>query len=116
MREPFDVPDAIELLEFFGSEPVEASPCDGYWLYETSDSVGVTLRFSFDVLERSVQTCLEVEGAILETVSHEAARSISIDATTNELVARCEDACSRTTLRITLGDRIRCCWATLACS
>ncbi len=74
----FVVPDEMELVEFFGTEPVERQVEDGYWCYEISDNRGVTLRFSFDLFEQSVQTAISVDGAPLATVSHEGAQVMAI--------------------------------------
>lgn len=69
----FQTPDELELLEFFGNEPVEAVPNDGYWMYEVTDSIGATLRFSMSTHERSVQTSVWCAGAELVVVSCEGA-------------------------------------------
>ena len=113
-KSPLLVPDEVELIEFFGSEPQLAEPQNGFWLYETRDASGVTLRFSFDVLQCSVQTSIELGDVSVETVSHECATCIRKDGASNELVVEFEDAGSRTELRVSIEDRIRCTWATLA--
>ena len=43
------------------------APEDGYGCYEISDERGVTLRFSFHLFERSVQTVLSVTWSSLRT-------------------------------------------------
>ncbi len=73
MPNSFRVLDEVELLGFFGAEPVVRAVEDGYWCYEVSDSRGVTLRFSFNLYERSVQTVLLLGGTPVATVSHEGA-------------------------------------------
>lgn len=82
----FDVPDEIELLQFFGVEPAERSVEDGYWCYEVADERGVRLRLSFNMLERSVQTALSLGSTPLAMVSHEGAVRLHVDAAT----LRCE--------------------------
>ena len=52
------VPGVAELTEFFGSEPVEHSAEDGYWCYEFTDELGIQVRLSFNIFERSLQTTL----------------------------------------------------------
>jgi hypothetical protein len=63
MSVEFVVPDEMELVAFFGTDPVERVVEDGYWCYEVSDNRGVTLRFSFDLFEQSVQTAISIDGA-----------------------------------------------------
>jgi len=78
MTPQFLVLDRSELLEFFGSDPIEASDVDGFACYEVTDGRGVTMRFSFDALERSVQTVISVAGLEVSTVSHEGAERMVI--------------------------------------
>lgn len=68
----FETAGELELLDFFWSEPKEAAPQDGYWCYRVQDDQRVGLRFSFNVLERSVQTTLFVNDREVEVVSQEA--------------------------------------------
>ena len=77
------------------------------------DDAGVTLVFSFDGLERSVQTRLVVDGETIDVVSHENAEQLRIDAYTRELVATFVQSGMRTELRVTLLPRIRCTWSAL---
>jgi len=70
--------DELELLEFFGAEPVARTVEDGYWCYEVTDERGVTLRFSFNLYERSVQTIISVNASHVATVSHEGAERMVI--------------------------------------
>lgn len=76
--EAFSVPDEVELLDFFGAEPVERSVDDGYWCYEIVDTRNVRLRFSFNIFEESVQTTLQVADSPLITVVHEGARAMRV--------------------------------------
>lgn len=71
-------PSDLDLLEFFESEPVEFAPKDGYWCYEFTDSYKVSVRLSCNVLEKSVQTVLLVNGDEVETVVHEGAQELTI--------------------------------------
>lgn len=65
------VSEEYELIEYFGSEPVESEPKDGYWCYELRDRDGLTLRVSFNVLAKSIQTQLLVGDREVQTVVHE---------------------------------------------
>jgi len=71
-----ETPEAIELLEFFESEPVEAIPSDGYWCYEFIDVNNLGIRVSCHALAKSVQTVLLVDGREIETVVHEGAEKM----------------------------------------
>jgi hypothetical protein len=101
----------VELLEFFGVEPVTRAPEDGYWCYEVSDARGVTLRFSFHLFERSVQTALSLGGLHLATVSHEGADRMVI----REAKLRCEFSTGgqRTTLAVETGEALSVTWSSL---
>lgn len=68
----------LELLEFFESEPVEVIPEDGYWCYEFTDNYSVGIRVSCNILEKSVQTVLLINGEVVETVVHEGAEELTI--------------------------------------
>lgn len=54
----FTHPLQEELTQFFGVEPAESVPEDGYWAYEARDTDGICARFSFNAHERSVQIVL----------------------------------------------------------
>jgi hypothetical protein len=71
-----DAPAPSEFLEFFGVEPIEARPEDRYWCYEFRDKRNFVLRFSFDAVERSVQTLIRNADAVLWVCSHEGANRI----------------------------------------
>jgi hypothetical protein len=107
----FQVPDESELVEFFGTEPVERAVDDGYWCYEVKDERGLALRFSFNLYERSVQTVLMLSGRPVATVSHEAAERMSI----REGKLRCEfsNTSSRTTLVVGVAAEVSIAWSTL---
>ena len=107
----FEVPEAFELLEFFGSEPIQES--DGFAMYEVRDDAGTTLRFSFDVLARSVQTHLLVGGATVDVVSHDNAERLRINGQTRELIVAFDRGEVHAELRVTLAPRVHCEWSTL---
>lgn len=87
------IPGEFELLEFFESEPIEASPSDGFWCYERNDGKGRLLRISFNILKRSIQTILYVNGNEIEIVSHEGAKKIYIAKEKGVKILRCECEC-----------------------
>lgn len=110
VREFTAAPDALELLEFFESEPVESIPKDGYWCYEFTDKHGVGIRLSCNVLAKSVQTVLLVNGEDVETVVHEGAEELTIRE--NELYGRF-DLGADSRLVIQLKPRVSIRWSTL---
>lgn len=107
----FEVLDEIELLEFFGAEPIERSGEDGYWCYTVTDERDVTLRFSFNIFERSVQTVVSVGGANIATVSHEAANRMVV----RDGKLRCEFSSedTKTVLIVETGRNLSVVWSTL---
>lgn len=110
-HEGFSIPDEVELLEFFGVEPVERSVDDGYWCYEITDAHGMTLRLSFNVFEQSVQTAVLVAGAPLITVVHECARAMKISG--QSLTCKFADAGTATTLVLRMAGSVTVDWASL---
>lgn len=111
MTEQFCVPKEDDLLEFFGAEPFERIVDDGYWCYEISDERGVSLRFSFNLYERSVQTSLSFGGALLASVSHEGANTMSI----RDGKLQCEFSAAGETTRLTVdtGINLSVVWSSL---
>ena len=57
-QEAFDVPSEVELIEWFGCSPVTER--EGRYRYQVSDNSNVSLVFSFDVIECSIQTVVTV--------------------------------------------------------
>jgi len=111
METQFRVPDEVELLEFFGAEALARTSEDGYWCYETSDERGVTLRFSFNLFERSVQTELSFGGSQVATVSHEGADRMFV----RDGQLRCEFSTTgeKTTLILETGRSLSVTWSSL---
>lgn len=110
-NEAFSVPDEVELLEFFGAEPVERSVDDGYWCYEVVDARNVKLRFSFNIFEQSVQTTLQVADSPLITVVHEGARAMKV--AKQSLTCSFSYAGSAATLVLRVAGTISLEWASL---
>jgi hypothetical protein len=111
MASEFRALDEVELLEFFGVEPVARTVEDGYWCYEVADERGVTLRFSFNLHERSIQTALSLGGSPIATVSHEGADQMAV----REGKLRCEFSTKgeKTTLTVETGGSLSVTWSTL---
>lgn len=111
MTNEFRALSELDLLEFFGVEPIEREVNDGYWCYETSDSRGVTLRFSFHLFERSVQTALSLAGSPVVTVSHEGAERMLV----RDGKLRCEFSAAgeKTTLTVGLERALSVVWSSL---
>ena len=111
MPAPFQILDEVDLLTFFGAEPVARAVDDGYWCYEVTDRRGVTLRFSFNLHERSVQTALSLAGSRIATVSREAAVRMAIQ----DGKLRCEFSTTgdKTTLTVESAETISVTWSSL---
>jgi hypothetical protein len=107
----FSVPHEIELLEFFGAEPVERSLDEGYWCYEVVDACNVKLRFSFNIFARSVQTALQVGDSPLIVVVHEGAGSMRV--TKQSLMCSFSYAGGAATLVLQVTGSIRVEWSSL---
>jgi hypothetical protein len=110
-----DVPSEGDFAVLPGLAKVDSTPDDGYWCYEFIDRKGALLRFSFDVLQRSVQTVLVLDGVDVCTVSHEGGVSIRIKQSDGSRVitGQFETPTSRATLRISLEPQIVLHWGTL---
>ena len=111
MTQQFTVPDEVELMGFFGADAVERNVEDGYWCYELTDGRGVTLRFSFNVFEQSVQTAISVASTVVSIVSHEGAQHIRLESNNLECEFLLEGG--KTKLIVQAGDRLSVNWATL---
>lgn len=109
------IPDEFELLEFFESEPTEASSIDGFWCYERDDGKGRLLRISFNILEKSIQTILCIDGNEIETVSHEGAKKIYIAEEKGVKILRCECECLpiKTILEVVFEPNLHLKWQSL---
>lgn len=56
------LPDSIELLSFFESEPFFSNEIDHHYGYEYADGHGMKLIFSYSALEGWLQTIIEFNG------------------------------------------------------
>jgi hypothetical protein len=69
---------AIAFLEFFCEEPKTSQPSDGYWCYEVTDSLGVTLKFGMNIIQKSVQIELKIADTTLGIMCFELVKFIEI--------------------------------------
>ncbi|XXF78294.1 hypothetical protein P2318_00630 [Myxococcaceae bacterium GXIMD 01537] len=107
----FDVPDELDLLEFFGVEPIERAAEDGYWCFVVGDERGVELRFSFNLFERSVQTVVSVGDAAVYTVCHELAERLYVDGPVLRATFAAADATTQLMVRVAPTIRVE--WSSL---
>lgn len=84
------VPEDLELLEFFESEPIEYAPEDGLYVYEVTDQLGVHLVFSFNDVEGSVQARLLMQGNDVALFSQEGAKKLTIEDDDSGHYIRCQ--------------------------
>ncbi len=80
------IPEDFELLEFFESEPVE---CESSYMYRFTDQNGVTLLFSFNDIESSIQASLSLQDNIIARYSQECAKEMTIENDTSGRYIRC---------------------------
>jgi hypothetical protein len=109
----FECPSELDFLEFFGVEPEKVG--EGRYLYEVLDSNGISLRFSFDVHEESVQTALFLGQQRVAVVSHEGIRRIWFETIRGITALRAELASDTYTISLALeiSPRISISWAGL---
>lgn len=107
----FEVPDEVDLIGFFGAEPVQRVTEDGFWCYQVRDQRGIKLRFSFNLFERSVQTELSAGDVVIDTVSHELANRLQLHGA--ELHATFDSNNAKTTLVVKPAPSIVVRWSTL---
>jgi hypothetical protein len=70
--------DELAFLEFFCEEPKDSQPSDGYWCYEVTDSLGVTLIFAMNIIQESVQIQLKIADATVGVMCFEVVKFIEI--------------------------------------
>lgn len=64
-NDPMRVPDEVDFISFFEAEAVESEPSDLYWCYRVRDGQNIELQFSYNLLEQSIQTTIQVGGRLL---------------------------------------------------
>ena len=70
--------DELAFLELFCAEPKNSQPSDGYWCYEVTDSLGVTLKFGMNIIQESVQIELKIADATIGIMCFELVNVIEI--------------------------------------
>ena len=112
-QDVFYVPSELELIEWFSCDPVKEG--DAKYRYQISDASNVTLIFSFDVIEASIQTVVIVAGIPVAKVVQESARKLWFQdlGKTRHLRAECFSGGHRTELMIEIEPRIRVEWSML---
>lgn len=101
-------PSYIDLLEFFAVEPnVE----DEVHTYQAQDSSGITLSFSFNASDDSVQTVVKQDGRIVSLTSHECLTRMWIDGTMLRAEFKSDDY--RITLSLIIRPFVRIEWSGL---
>jgi len=115
INEQFSVPDEYLMFEIFEQEPSEAFPEDGFWCYEVTDNSGVTLRFSFNLFERSVQTSVLINGRNIQTVCQEGAVSLTpvLEHGNRGLRGKFQFGSEASTLEIQVAPEIKVNWSAL---
>lgn len=73
------VPDELDFLMFFETDPIECIPEDGYFCYKLVDNRGVELFFSFHIIQASIQIRLMLSGCELAVFSGECAEKITVE-------------------------------------
>ena len=109
------VPEDLELVEFFEREPSERVPEDGLYIYEVTDQYGVTLIFSFNKVEGSVQVRLSRQGNDVALFSQEGATTLSVEDDASGQYLRCkfdiDGACADAKISISPSISVK--WVTL---
>ena len=77
--EMLKVPDELDLLAFFESDPVDSIPEEGYYCYKLVDDRDMSLYFSFHAIEGSIQARLMQSDYELAVISEESADKITIE-------------------------------------
>ncbi|MCB9751775.1 MAG: hypothetical protein H6713_17510 [Myxococcales bacterium] len=109
-----NVPDTLDLLAFFEADPVDSDD-EFFYEYLHIDPTGVTLRFTFDIGERSVQTELRLGERVVDRVCSEGAVRIGIESLDERETLRVlfEHVGVKTTLDLVLKPQIEISWSTL---
>jgi hypothetical protein len=90
IKNTFQVPDELTLLNFFKAEPIEAEPKDGYWCYEVTDDSNTALKVSFNTIEESFQLLLLINNREVIRISQEGAIQLEILENLTNKILRCE--------------------------
>ena len=103
-----EYPSSLDLLIFFGTEPIHE---EDFTTYEVHDESGSVLSFSFDTSDDSVQTVVKRDGQIMSLTSNECLKRMWIDG--DSLRAECECGGYRIKLELTLRPCVHVKWSGL---
>ena len=110
----FDTPSEAQFLEAFSVVPSQRPNGDDMvYCYTLDDSLGGRVELSFDVIARSIQTSLSLNGRTASVVTMEGATSMRIIGRAVE--AAFEFAGARTELRVATEPALSVTWSTLLC-
>jgi hypothetical protein len=84
------MPPLSAVTAFLGVEPAVHAPEDGYWAYELAGAGGEMLRFSFNILDGSVQLILTSRGREIGRISQEGATNMSLQGEGDGQRLKCE--------------------------
>lgn len=112
----FAIPDEMTMLETFGVEPVEARPGDTYWCYKFTDANHVTLKLSWNIIEKSLQITVSANDRTIAIISREGDLNLTPITYKDGLGLEGEfcDGGKNTTIRIRVQPDIKVGWYTLA--
>ncbi|NJM59202.1 MAG: hypothetical protein HC849_01715 [Oscillatoriales cyanobacterium RU_3_3] len=102
--------DELAFLEFFCEEPKKSQPSDGYWCYEVTDSLGVTIVFGMNIIQESVQIELKIAEATVGIMCFERVKFIEITDYINgklEFLVAPENDEFKTLVQVELRPRIK---------
>ena len=109
-------PDKTDLLAFFQSEPMRESRVeDGLYIYRMKDQTGITLFFSFDEIESSIQVRLKLGENDIAQVCQEGATRLTFqnDAFGNYLCCDFDKNAVISNVKIRVEPHIAVNWSTL---
>ena len=110
----FDPPSEAQFLEAFSVVPSQRPNGDDMvYCYTLDDSLGGRVELSFDVIARSIQTSLSLNGRTASVVTMEGATSMRIIGRAVE--AAFEFAGARSELRVATEPALSVTWSTLLC-
>ncbi|NJL69276.1 MAG: hypothetical protein HC894_26435 [Microcoleus sp. SM1_3_4] len=69
--------DELAFLELF-AKTQKSQPSDGYWCYEVTDPLGVTIVFGMNIIQESVQIELKIADATVGIMCFESVKFIEI--------------------------------------
>jgi hypothetical protein len=98
----FQAPDKQSFLEVFGIEPTEEIFQDGFYLYEFKDLDEISLKLSFNIIEKWVQTILTSKNVDIAKILHENVHSMNFVKENNNWVIKCDFGCQEYQSQLTI--------------